>query len=358
MLNGGVLPNTRTPEQIIKARQIIQAGLIAGVTGGCIAYAVAGMDWDKLRISFAQANYWMLIPMMGVLFAFYALKAWRWALLLRPMQALTSSQVTPAMMIGFMANNILPAHLGEFVRVYVLGEQFQLKKTPVLSTVILERVFDILAILLLLGISLFFIQGMPEVLQNFCKVFGAASLTGVLILLSYMAFTKQFVGLVSKVFSWLPFLPGKLTSGILDMLEAAAIGLESVRSPRLLAGIAFSSIAQWLLNGLMIYCSAVAFGIGISFFDALMVMGVIVFFILMPAPPGYFGVIQACFTLVLVPRFSQEGAVACSVFYQASQYFPVTLTGFIFMNRLGLSLTSLKSSAADADDKKAAESVS
>ena len=81
-------------------------------------------------------------------------------------------------------------------------------------------------------------------------------------------------------------------------------------------------------------------------------MGVIVFAILMPAPPGYFGVIQACFTLVLVPRFAQEDAVACSVFYQASQYFPVTLTGFFFMNRLGLSLTSLKSTA-DANSEEA-----
>lgn len=331
--------------------------MIVGVTAACIGYAVSGMDWGRLRISFAQAEYWMLVPMLGILISFYALKAWRWALLLRPLQPLqplTASQVTPAMMIGFMANNLLPAHLGEFVRVFVLGEQFQLKKTPVLSTVVLERVFDILAILLLLGVSLFFVEGMPDQLQRFCQVFGAASLVGVLVLLAYMTFTKLFVAMVSKVFSWLPFLPSKLTTGVVGMLEAAAIGLESVRSPRLLTGIAFSSIAQWLLNGLMIYCSAMAFGIDMSFFDALMVMGVIVFAILLPSPPGYFGVIQACFTLVLVPRFAQEDVVACSVFYQMSQWLPVTTTGFVYMSRLGLSLTSLKSTA-DANREQAAE---
>lgn len=283
--------------------------------------------------------------MMAILFAFYALKAWRWALLLRPLRQFSSTEVTPAMMSGFAANNLLPAHLGEFVRVFVLGQQYGLKKTPVLSTVILERVFDILAILLLLGISLFFIKGMPADLERFCQVFGAASLCGVAVLLVYMTFTKQFVAMVARVFSWLPFLPSKLTSGVLDMLEAAAVGLESVRSPKLLAGIAFSSIAQWLLNGLMIYCSAVAFGLELSFFDALMVMGVIVFAILMPSPPGYFGVIQACFKLVLVPRFAPEAAVACSVFYQISQFLPVTTIGLICMGKVGLSLGDIQSEA-------------
>lgn len=329
----------------INIRKLIQVVLILGVTIACMIYAFAGVDLQLLKQSFAQANYWMLLPMMVILFAFYALKAWRWALLLRPLKNLSAGQVTPAMMTGFMANNLLPAHLGEFVRVFVLGQQYGLKKTPVLSTVVLERVFDILAILLLLGISLFFIEGMPADLERFCQIFGAASLCGVAVLLVYMTFTKQFVAMVAKIFSMLPFLPSKLTNGVLDMLEAAAVGLESVRNPRLLTGIALSSIAQWLLNGLMIYCSAVAFGLELSFFDALMVMGVIVFAILMPSPPGYFGVIQACFKLVLVPRFAQEAAVGCSVFYQMSQFIPVTAIGLIFMSKVGLSLGDIKSEA-------------
>ena len=287
----------------------------------------------------------MLLPMTLILIAFYALKAWRWALLLQPVKQLTALQVTPAMMTGFMANNLLPAHLGEFVRVFVLGQQFDLKKTPVLSTVVLERVFDILAILLLLGLSLFFIEGMPEKLQRFCQVFGALSLLGVVVLIGYMTFTKQFVALVAYVFGWFPFLPEKLTTGVLEMLETAAVGLESVRNPKLLSGIAVSSLAQWMLNGLMIYCSARAFGVELTYWDALMVMGVIVFAILMPSPPGYFGVIQACFTLVLCPRFAQADVFACSMFYQLSQFIPVTLTGLFFMNRIGMTLGSLQSEA-------------
>lgn len=332
----------------MSGRKTAQALAVILFTAFCLWFAFRGLEPAKLRDSFADANYWMLLPMMGILVSFYALKAWRWALLLTPVASLTPVQVTPAMMIGFMANNLLPAHLGEFARVFVLGEQYQLKKTPVLSTVVLERVFDILAILLLLGISLLFADGMPPKLQRFCQIFGVLSLAGVVSLIAYMTFTSQFLKLVKTVFGWFPFLPDKLTGGVLGMLESAAVGLDAVRNPRLLPAIAFSSVAQWLLNGLLIYCSAHAFGVAVSYVDSLMVMGVIVFAILLPAPPGYFGVIQVCFKLVLESRFAAEEVVACSMFYQVSQYIPVTLTGLVFLSRVGLSLGSLQAAKGES----------
>ena len=45
-------------------------------------------------------------------------------------------------MIGFMGNNVLPAHLGELIRVFVLGRTFALSKAAVLSSVVLERILD------------------------------------------------------------------------------------------------------------------------------------------------------------------------------------------------------------------------
>lgn len=331
----------------MSGRKLVQAMAVILITAFCLWFAFRDLNFAELRTSFVNANYGMLLPMMGVLITFYGLKAWRWSLLLRPVASLSPGQVTPAMMIGFMANNLLPAHLGEFARVFVLGEQFQLKKTPVLSTVVLERVFDILAILLLLGISLFFVDGMPAELERFCQIFGALSLVGVGSLIIYMTFTQQFLRVVKTVFGWFPFLPEKLTHGVLGMLESAATGLEAIRNPRLLPAIAFSSVAQWMLNGLMIYCSARAFGLAVSYMDSLMVMGVIVFAILLPAPPGYFGVIQLCFKLVLAPRFPAEEVVACSMFYHVSQYIPVTLTGLVFLSRVGLNLKTLQAARTE-----------
>lgn len=312
-----------------------------------MAYALAGMDWAEIKNSFRQANYWSLPPMMLVLFTFFALKAWRWKLLLNPIKELSTSQVTPALMTGFMANNLLPAHLGEFVRVFALGRQFELKKTPVLSTVVLERVFDILAILLLLGVSLPFIEGLPPDLERGCQLFGIASLVGVAVLLIYMTFTTWFVNVTRKVFLWFPFLPTKLTEGLLGMLETGAVGLESVRNPAALAGIAVSSVGQWLLNATMIFASLWAFGVDATYFDAVLVMGVIVFAILVPSTPGYFGVIQGCFTAVLTSASGEAdpNVFGASVYYHMCQWVPVTVVGLIFANRMGLSLGDMQNAA-------------
>lgn len=345
-----------TSGSLINVRRIIQVTLILGVTIGCLAYAVHGMDFAAVKASFARANYMSLPPMMLILVLFYAIKAWRWSLLLRPIKDLSSREVTPALMIGFMANNLLPAHLGEFVRVFVLGQQYELKKTPVLSTVVLERVFDILAILLLLGISLPYISGMPPDLERACQIFGAASLTGVVVLLVYMTCTTWFVRTAGAILGKARFLPTKLTNAVIEMLETGAVGLKAVRHPKLLVGIAISSIAQWVLNAGMIYAAMLAFGVEGTYFEAVLVMGVIVFAILLPSTPGYFGVIQACFTAVLVaPVWEllsevarselQANVFGASIYYHMCQYIPVTLTGLFFANRIGLSLGAMQSEA-------------
>ncbi len=435
-----------------------------------MTYSVAGMPFADIKASFGRANYWSLPVLLLALVLFYVLKAHRWSLLLRPVKPLSARQITPALLIGFMANNLLPAHLGEFVRVFVLSKQFDIDKTPVLSTVVLERVFDIVAILLILGVSLPFISGMPADLQYACKVFGVVSLAGVAVLVIYMAFTNWFVATARRILNGLRFIPAKLVDGVVGMLETGAIGLESVRSPKLLLAISLSSIGQWMLNALMIFVSCWAFGVGApewsvtptevtggdavphtvklygafkkgevatidlqpnaigantqhqgaftvaveqavegskelafnadtgtltytapeddatmtplsvdmplpdsksrdaenvsllelsnptttvvknpDYFDSVLVMGVIVFAILLPSPPGYFGVLQACFKLVLGEAPSILGA---SIYYHLAQYIPVTLIGLFFANKLGLSLGSLKAEAAASETEK------
>lgn len=78
-------------------------------------------------------------------------------MLLSPLLFLTYKQVFPAMMIGFASNNILPAHLGEFVRMQLLSKQFVLSKVAIITTIVIERLFDLLSILFLFSFSLLFV---------------------------------------------------------------------------------------------------------------------------------------------------------------------------------------------------------
>lgn len=311
-----------------------------------MAWAMWGLPQDEIKEAFAGADYRFLPVMLLLLVGFYVLKAYRWKLFLKPIRELTTWQVMPAMVIGFAFNNLLPAHLGEFVRVYVLGKQFDLPKTPVLSTVVLERVFDIIAILGLLGLSLFFIDDIPPDLKKASLIFGAVSLVGMIVLLVYMLFTSWFVSFTDSVLSKMNFIPESIRKGILEMLESGAIGLQSVRNPKLLWLISVTSLLQWLANGMMVYVALQSFGVEIEPTKALLVMGVTAIGVTVPSTPGYFGVIQFCFWESLKPFGCDKAKVfGASIYYHMCQWIPVTSTGLAFLSFVGMSFGDLKRQA-------------
>ena len=310
-----------------------------------------GVDLNEVKESFARANYLTLPVMLALLFLFFWLKALRWRLLLHPLQQFRTGEIVPATMIGFMGNNILPAHLGEFMRVFVLGRQYKLSKTAVFSTVVLERVFDVIVILAFLGIGVAFVEGLPD--EQKAHSLYLAGITGVAILFlaAYLFWTDRFVRLAEWLLGFFSFVPEKLRTGIIGMLESGADGLHSMRSGKLVTGIVLTSVLQWALNGLMIFVSMWSFGIHISPMAAFIVMGVVAVGVTIPSTPGFFGVLQFCFWLSLKPfGVPQADAFAASVYYHLCQYIPVTLIGLYYLSRTGMRLGELEQEAAREEE--------
>lgn len=319
-------------------------GIIITVT--CLLAAVWGIDLEQIKESFQRANYWTLPVMFALLYVFFWLKALRWRMLLEPVKNLSVRQVTPAMMIGFMGNNILPAHLGEFLRVYVLSRQFQIPKTTVLSTVVLERLFDIVAILCFLGVGVYFAPNIPDEYRSLSLVMALVICVAILVVAAYLIWTEAVIGLFRKIFSYLRFLPEKLTHLVLEMMQSGALGMASMKSKRLSFGIIWTSFAQWAINGLSIFVALWSFDIQVAPFAALVVLGVTAFGVTVPSTPGFFGIIQLCFWISLQGfGVSKSDVFAASIYYQLSQYIPVTLIGLYFSNREGLKLSQAEREA-------------
>ena len=97
--------------------------LFAGVF---LYLALSKIDAEKFWACLRSVDLAYLGPILLTIAVFFGLKAVRWKYLLVPLRSenpLKVREVFPAMMIGFMGNNVLPAHLGEFVRMFVLGKQ-------------------------------------------------------------------------------------------------------------------------------------------------------------------------------------------------------------------------------------------
>ena len=92
--------------------------------------------------AFKTVNYWYLVPAAAAIFFSHFLRAFRWRYLLDPIRRLDISSLFSSLIIGYAANSFMPAHLGEFLRAYVLSKKRQISMIPVFATIAVERVID------------------------------------------------------------------------------------------------------------------------------------------------------------------------------------------------------------------------
>ncbi|WP_437205524.1 lysylphosphatidylglycerol synthase transmembrane domain-containing protein [Planctomicrobium sp. SH664] len=302
--------------------------------------------------AFRTADYRTFPLMLIVLFLFYLLKAWRWRLMLLPVgQFRPYRDLFPPIMIGFSMNNVLPARLGEFIRCFVFSRQQRVPIPVSLTSVALERIFDGMTIVTYLAIGLLFIKGVEPAIEKAAIGFAIMALIAVAGGLAYVLWTVPFLNLLRRILARMKFIPTSFSHKLIGVLESSAQGLGSLKNVRLLAGILVISAVKWALNGSLIWLSLWSFGIVVSPVVAMVLLAVIAFAVAVPAGPGFFGVIQACFlTLPTLAGRKLDGSAvfAASIYFHLSQYIPVTLVGLYYFVRSGVELGQVQSTAEAA----------
>ena len=250
-------------------------------------------------------------------------------MILEPLGRYSVRQVTPAMMIGFAANNVLPAHLGELVRSLWFARRYRQRASAVLVSQVLERILDVVAILLLYLLAVPWIESPPEAIR--LSVWLVAGVAAAMAVVIYAILASP-----QRVFRLWRVLSGKLPASIQSRGEAflsdVLRALSSVRSPARLLLLLANSLVQWSLSGVCVWMSMAAVGVTIGPAITLIVLTATVVAVTLPNAPGYVGAIQAAFVFALQPfGVSSESAFAGSVFFLVANWIPVTSVGGIFM---------------------------
>ncbi|MCL5961132.1 MAG: flippase-like domain-containing protein, partial [Chloroflexi bacterium] len=115
-----------------------------GLAVSCVFLYLAfrGQDFGQIGRAIRKANYVYVLPALAAYFAGIWIRAMRWRYLLSPVADRPARRLFPVVVIGYMANDILPVRMGELVRAYVLGEREQISKSATLATILVERIFD------------------------------------------------------------------------------------------------------------------------------------------------------------------------------------------------------------------------
>jgi uncharacterized protein (TIRG00374 family) len=311
------------------------------VTSGSIAISVVslyialrGADIGQIVTTLRQARLWIALPLLLLHLPFYILKAERWRLLLEPVRRARTRDLLPPMMIGFMGNNVLPARLGELIRMYLGARALDVAQSQVLATLILERIFDFIGVLVLLAAGGLLLTNVPAVIVSAGYIAAAISVIAIGGALAYVMFTDWVVRVASVATR---VLPDGIANAVRRQLELGATGMASLRDWRLLLAIVGNSVLQWLIMACCIYVSCQAVGIQAPLPVAFIVLAATVFAIVVPAAPGFFGTLHLSFVLALTP-FGVDGtrAFAAAVFYHIFPYLAVILTGLFYVRQSGL----------------------
>src|SRR5688572_5481338 len=130
--------------------------LIFGFAIGLVLLALSlhGLNFAEITQTMAQGSWgWLClaVPLYTMCFFFRSL---RWSFLLAPRKKISPFRIFPIMMIGFFIN-LAGLRVGELARAYVIGRNMNFPKSTALATVLVERVFDVLALVLVFGVSIF-----------------------------------------------------------------------------------------------------------------------------------------------------------------------------------------------------------
>ena len=302
--------------------------------------AVRDVDFKQVVESLKHANHWLALPFLLSLGLFYWLKAVRWSYLLSPSKKIVPRELVPSMIIGFAGNNILPVRLGELLRVYMLSKEQHLSRSLVLATIVLERMFDAISILILLTLAMYFASVDATDLASVRLLLLA--LVIITFVVSYgVALAPQWLSDI--VSATMKILPERLQRLIVERFRHLQLGFAALRHRNKMPRILLNSLAQWLLMSICVYLSIEAFDLSVSPPAAVLILGLIVAGISLPAAPGFVGTIEYCFVLGLgFFGVSASEALGVGVFYHAITFVSVTLAGTLYFRRYNMSMNELR----------------
>ncbi len=192
---------------------------------GFIIYALQGLKLTEVFSQVQSANYAWLIPAVAVYFVAVWARTWRWDYMLRPLKKIPVRRLFPVVVIGYMGNNVYPFRAGELLRSFVLREREGVAVGASLATVIVERVFDGLVMLVFVFVALP-LTPIPSESVRTLVIFASLAFFAALILFFGLAARPDFFyRMADMILSKL--LPVRFRQPVLDFLRRFLEGLES-----------------------------------------------------------------------------------------------------------------------------------
>jgi uncharacterized protein (TIRG00374 family) len=267
-----------------------QVALSISISGLLLWLSLRQVQLSELMASLAAAKGLWLLAALGFYWLELLARTFRWSVILQSVRPIAFHHVTVALIIGYAANNVLPARLGELFRADFLGRRYGVSRISAMATILVERTFDLMSIILcgVFGMLLFL-----EPASSLGGTIYPAVVTAVALLLLVVGFMYGFLlvkpeGLAIR---WSPRLASSL--------QSFADGLRLLHRPLTLATAAASSVVVWVFNGLALWAIFGAIGVSLEYQHILMLIAVSGVAAMIPSAPAALGTLQFAYVIAL-----------------------------------------------------------
>jgi uncharacterized protein (TIRG00374 family) len=307
---------------------LARSGIGILISIACLYLVLRSVDLGQTLSLLGSARLaWLGLAGLGVV-ADLVFRALRWQCLIAPIHPVRLRRLGGYMMVGYLANNVLPARLGELVRSHYLGDREGISRSATLGTVVVERVVDTV-ILVGIGAAAILVLNVRGVVVNAILV--GVALAGLLVVALAVALAAHRLPGSRRLGVFLGRWP-RLKGIVLRLRD----GLRVAALPRTLAASAALSVAAWSCTVVTVLAVGQALGIELTVGEGALLAAGTNLATAIPSGPGYLGTFEyAGQTIALAFGFPASKGLALALLIHALTLVISSAGGFVALVRLG-----------------------
>ena len=343
-------------ERALIGRRAFWLGAV-GSAGFLAIFAYLFVDFDTIGDVLREANYVYVAPSLVFYFLAVHFRTVRWRYLLTPLMGPTTRALYPVVVVGYMANNLIPVRIGEVLRSVYVSLREPVNPAAAFGTVAVERAFDVVALLFFVAVAWLFlpVSGVLDQVADsipggtavliFVSVLPFAAVATVLVIVAFVP-SEKVLAFIGRL---LTPIPERAREPLLGLIGRLLEGLTAIRSPRGLLALFLLSLPVWLLEAGMYYLISLGFDVSSTFGGTGEVIAVILVFTaaanlagVFPSSAGSWGPFDFFGAAALI-ALGVENSVATgyAVTVHVALWVPVTLLGAALLLADGTSLGQL-----------------
>ncbi|MEJ6701645.1 MAG: lysylphosphatidylglycerol synthase transmembrane domain-containing protein [Akkermansiaceae bacterium] len=307
------------------------------------------LDWSVLLTELGKLN-WAYVPLLILItLATFWVRALRWRHLLPDGSEISRVSLFEATLVGTTATFILPLRVGEVIRPWVLSRWQPVKFSAGFASIVVERAFDALTLLVLLGVAIPQLESVPPIVSAGAKIVMVLAVAVLVVMITAYLGSAYLIRLGERMI--MAILGEKwpvLAERLVGMVEGFLKGLRGISSVKDLAWSIFWSTVLWGLLVALYQVGLLSFGVEASMWVGVTLCVMIALAVAAPGAPGFVGTFQlGCVVALALFDYPEEFGVAYSIVLHALQAATVVVCGFVILHRRGLNLSDISKKAVE-----------